>query len=249
MADNLNLQEKIDRFLEGEMEASERQSFEQEIQENPEARELLQLNQALAETLADQQETQLIEAIQSVRAARTSTGNTAKIVPFQTRLLRWAAIALVLIAVGIGFRYFVNPDTPETLFAANFEGKQMQVTEMSAATDALLQEGTERYNTGQYQAAAERLQSYLQAEPEHWEVQLYLGNALLQAGQADDARVVYQKIVSSGSSYAEPAEWQSALSFLKSGKTAQAKAALQSIADRPGHSYQKKASNLLKRLK
>ena len=244
---DLNLQEKIDRFLEGEMETEEKVSFEQEIQSNPELQELIQLNQGIASALGDQAEHQLINAIQSIRAEKQRP-TVGKVISLQQRLMRWAAIVLLLITIGIGIKYFTGNTSPDALFAANYESAEMKITEMGESNEALLQQATQFYNQSNKSEAIPLLQAYLQQVPEHWEVQLYLANALLETGQFTAAQIAYERIIQSGSSYSEIAEWNLALSYLKSNPDS-AKPILEKIAKQKSHSYQANAEKLLRQLK
>lgn len=246
MALELQQQEQIDRYLDGEMSSAERLAFEQTVAQNPELAQGLELNRQINETLADKQEAQLLHTIQQLRR---STQHQAKRLFLVPRTLRWAAAMLLLVVVALVLRFFLAPPTNEQLFAKYYVPQTLNLTEMSAEVPAAnLQQALQTYKDGDKMAALPLFEAYLQSEPAHWEVRLAYANALLETDQASAAIPEYDRIIQSGSSFKQEAEWHKALALLQQGNPTASKEILANIVAQPAHDFKNPAQLLLAQL-
>ncbi|MFN4081467.1 MAG: tetratricopeptide repeat protein [Saprospiraceae bacterium] len=230
--------ERIERYLNGAMDANEREQFESELQRDAALREELALQRDMMTWVAQQARREhlretLARLGQPYFAERRSRTLVRRlIIP---ALSAAAALALILLW--------------PTLFADRLydrfaEFPALALTEKSnAAPDVSAIESD--FNRGDYAAAYEGLQAYRQRKPDDPQAQLYAGICLMELGKTREARSLFEGLLKTPD-FGDYAQWYIALSFLKDKDRKACALALDRIA--PSSPFYEKARALAQKL-
>ena len=109
-------------------------------------------------------------------------------------------------------------------------------------------EAVTMYKDGEYQAAASGFSDLIQQDSSSPVIQFFAGLTQMEAGNYSRASVLLSGVTEHSSDYQTDARWYLGLSFMKMGERAQAISCFEVLAESEGF-YQKKARNLLRRLK
>jgi hypothetical protein len=160
-----------------------------------------------------------------------------------------AAAATVVVAVAL-WSLFGRPESPEQLFARNFEPYPNVFEPTQRGTDAT---GDKRatafamYEQKHYTEAA-KLFSDLLSQKEEPELLLLLGNANMVLNHDSEAKNNFLTLIRDFDVLDEQAKWFLSLCYLKSGESEKAKLIWEELGD-PKITYSDKAKNLLKKVK
>jgi len=200
----------IDRYLANEMDAAERQAFEEQLRQDSELAEKLNIYSEAGQSLAAKQRAEASEqAFRNTLNAlvEEEKQNTASA---PTRWYIWAAAACITLAI-VAVVYSVI-DKPEYTEYAHFQ--PMELTQRG--TNAALQtHAQEAFNTKNYDQALVYLNSLLTDDPQNADLLLHKGIALLELDRTAEADAIFKQVSSSPSAYRNQAQWLLALSALK----------------------------------
>ena len=242
---------RIDRYLNGAMNAAEQAAFEAEVEADP----------SLATDLALQRDMSLFLQRKDRRAAlQQELGNlgkdyfqttattateppTAKIVPIGRARLRWltvaAAAAVLLILV---WPWLTSP----SLYEQYAQHPPLALIEKSADAPVDWSQTETAFNTGDCKTASAQLEEYLAQYPEDQLARLYLGICRIELDEGEAARELFSSLLTADVSIRDYAEWYLALSYLRAGEREACRAVLQDIA--PASTLYARAQELLERL-
>ena len=241
-------QERIERYLRGELPAAERDRFATELSADPKLRRRVALHRELDTTFADPAEAEFRATLRAVDR-RTSAGRRGRWLRLATQ--HWWALAaslLLLIAAVIYMIDFGAPPPPATLAAAAYEPYPIDVFRSEADATALPTDILTPYRAGEYGLAAERIAALpAYAESPQW--QFYRAVALVGDGQGSPAVSALRELRAADSlpGRAEAIDWYLALALLQAEEVEAARALLRRIADSPTHYQRKAARRLLRR--
>ncbi len=240
MSEELN--DRIQKYLEGAMESSERHEFEIALRDRPElAAEVEELKKLENGLLAAGMET----LMEDMRQWEQDSSNKPNWRPY---LMAAAVLALVLVPA----IYFLNLQKPtsEELFLSYYQPYEEMITQRASPGDsvnALLANGLSAYSSGAYKKSAELLGAYLKQNPTDHKVSLYLAIAQLEINQKELAAANFIR-AQQDPAVKEQAEWYQALTYLKFDETDAAVVILKTIAGSNSHYRKQQASRLLKDL-
>lgn len=245
---NPELIDKIERYLNDEMEPQERTGFELQLQTDEALQNELQVYSKIDKTMKkdeiSEQEKELARTLEKLnqkyilQGAKVRSGNFKKLL---------AAAAAVLVIV-LGSVYFLSKETQsaEKLYAAYAEHPALQTQLRSNKADSLAGIAAEKFNTKNYYEALPLLQQYLQLQPEDIQMRFSEGICQLELDNFSDAENIFNAVAAGKTGYAEPAKWYLALTALKQKDIGKCRKQLKNIAkDSP---YFTKAGELLKKL-
>ena len=109
-------------------------------------------------------------------------------------------------------------------------------------------EAVTMYKYGEYQAAASGFSDLIQQDSSSTVIQFFAGLTQMEVGNYSRASVLLSSVTELSSDYQKDAQWYLGLSFLKTGEKPKAISCFEVLAGAEGF-YQKKARNLLRRLK
>lgn len=246
--------ERIEKYLNQQMDANERQTFEQEMAHDASLAEEVASFQDAKQIVEVAGDAAFFNTLQSIEEELAGKNITAPIRPFWQRpMMLGIAAALIIILAGIWI--FRPPaDTSEDLFAENFQayppptrlrGESKQNEIWSNARDAYIQ--------ADYALATEKFEFLLAqdstAQPPYL-LHFYAGvSQLAQASPNINQAISHlEYVAATDSDYVQPAKWYLALAYVKNGEVQKAKALLEKMAAES--SYRKSAVEaLLKELK
>lgn len=162
---------------------------------------------------------------------------------------RMAASLLLLISVGAVVRLMVATPGLQTLVNNELANPYPLSNLVRGESDGSAKEKAfQLYAQGDFANASIYFEQAYTDENENASVIFYNALSYLYQGNFAKANALLKSDVIAGSRYAQQAEWYRALAFIQSGKLAEGKEALNSIADRVGHFKQEAASRLLKKM-
>lgn len=249
--------EKIEQYLEGEMNQAERVAFEAEVDENAELRQVMAAYNGSLFVIEQDIENNLRHQLQSwaaedkaVQPAASRSG--AKIVTMRTMALRWAAAASILLVIG----WFTMVQTgkglsDEALFAAQYDLPQAQAALRGAAAEHPLAAGAAAFDAGDFQTAQTFFEQIFSQDEYYAEAQYLLGHIALQQKDYDRAIAGFNRAAERRDpKVSEKAEWNTLLTYIAAKRSDEMnfKNLLAKIAGDAGHSYQQQAVALQKQL-
>ncbi len=180
-------------------------------------------------------------------SAKVGYNSTNKIKRWKT-FYSIAAAACILVLVAFGSYYILRPVSPDAIFEKSFKPYPNTIT-TKGLNKKLLNAGMYYYDLTKYDSAVLFFNKILDNNPQNTEVVFFKGICFLSVGNADDAVLSLNKVVSDNlSPYGNPARWYLALAYLKTGDNEKAKETLLEII-KSNSTYSKDASRILKKLK
>ena len=256
---SIEKQDKIDRYLRGEMQTAEAEVFEKSLSEDEELRTAYEETLLLAETIekvAADEETR--------RAFETVSEEEMKALLKEKRsgrrfLIRaaWMAAAILVAVVVVEFIRMPAPGSPEGVYFAYFEPYPVEEEAPSRGADSpsvsleeALRPAFSEYQKKNYVEALAAFQALEKdAGNECTEIYLYKAICQMKLNQYTNAIQSLQSLVADGESnpYYQPACWYLSLAHLKNNEREKAEHLLQQIVQDDGF-YAEKARAALKRL-
>jgi tetratricopeptide (TPR) repeat protein len=241
--------EKIEDFLNGNLDEQEAAQFQEELKMNPVLAEEYRVIKGLYETLDKQDQLEFLDVVeqakQDYRLQHKSEFFINKTGWRNTRIMIFASAALVLLAMAI-FILISRHEPPnyKTLFDKYYTHYNYIIAfRESGDTASQLNKGMQFYKAGAYEQA---ISSFMAAsESSRQVIDFYLGLCYLELGSYDKS-VEYLKIVSeSGSDQRYEARWYLALAYLAQGKEKETIKLLESIVRNQQDYFREKAQKLL----
>ncbi len=170
-------------------------------------------------------------------------------------LVRFAAVALILIAVGasLGLYFFNQQHNTDRLFAQNFAPYPDLITEKGSSWDEdttrqLLYTGLGFYRKEQYDSAVFVFHHLYQKDPTSDTIAFFLANSVLATDKTPaEAIAIFTKLINK-ETFTDQSRWYLALALLKSKDPEGAKKQLTMLVNSPG-AYKEKAEAILLDLK
>ena len=241
------LQDLIDRYIQGELDAPQREAFAQRLQNEPELAEIVRLNQEVNATLADTKAAEFRSNLNTIRAQREQ-----KVRLIQPVWVRAAAAVGLLVVVALAW-FLLQPSksSPEMLFAENFtmgyiEG--IERTDVDASKLNNLEKAQLAYNDSLYTESLDFFNAHLTRDPDDAESRIYAAKAAVATDDLSTAVDLLIPVSNSNSPWKWDASWNLALINLKQGKLEEGKKRLEIIAKEADAPMAKKAKKLLKAL-
>lgn len=237
--------ERIDRYLNGRMDAEEKRAFEAELATDAQLASDLALQRDMDAMLRrKEQRAQLQAQLQGMSGSyfQAEKGG-AKIMSLTRRRLLWAAGFAAAAALAF---FLVRPFLFSPAYERYAQFPPLALAEKSGeARD--WSEAETAFNAGNYSAAAPILEEYVKAFPNDQQALLFLGVCKMELDQHREAREIFQSFAGADPSLKDYADWYLALSFLKTKEMAACKAALNQIPS--SSNFYGEAQKLLSKLK
>lgn len=256
---SIEKQDKIDRYLRGEMQTAEAKVFEKSLSEDEELRMAYEETLLLAETIEtvaiDEETKKSFEAVseEKLKALLKEKKNSRR---FLIRTL-WMAAAILVAVIVMEFMRLPVPGSPEGIYYAYFEPYPIEEVAPSRGTDISssslkeeLQLAFSEYRKRNYVEALAAFQSLEEStENEYSGVTLYKAICQMKLNRYADAIQSLQSLIADGESnpYYQPACWYLSLAYLKNHQQENAESLLQQILQEGGF-YEEKAREVLERL-
>lgn len=239
--------ERIDRYLNGQMEAEEKQAFDAEVAADAQLAAELALQKDMIDFLRRKDHRSLLQNELKVIGSDyfKTTQEPAKVVQMPRRRLRWimAASAAAVIALLLVWQFLL----PSNLYNKYAAYAPLSLAEKSATTTVDWSTTEAAFNSGDYKTVETQLTQYLSEHPNDQLANLYLGICKMELNKLEEARQIFQSFANADASMKDYADWYLALSYLKAGDETSCQQVLQAIT--PVSSRYDQAQALLKELK
>jgi hypothetical protein len=236
----------LERYLDGDMDASEREAFERRIEDETDLAAALEERRLLHHFLSIKTERDALKAqLPKLSEEFFKDKPQAVVRPLGgRRLLLRVAAAAALIALLLLLWQPWQVASPERLAERFIAPAPLEIGTERGSDDASFAEAETLYNTKQYAQAIPQLEAYLASETGRLDnnARLALGIAHLQTGQYETADGIFHQLAQSSWNRKEEGYWWLALSALKRADVAAAKGYLSNIKGGP---LQDKASQLM----
>ena len=230
----------LDRYLRDEMDAPEKQAFEQQLANDT----------TLADDLALQQDTikgirldgshnlkQQLQAVEAGLAGKEIAANTDKS-GIHRRLMAWVAIAASLLTVVLlGYLFLTNASSPEEMYVAYYQPYPNLINPAQRSTEVeeetVLEQAVRAYDGQDYEQALRLFaQGNARSNPGYT---FYYAASYLGLDQPNEAIPLFEQVVQDKESlFYEPALWYLALAHLKTGDTTAAVPYLETLSSQGG---------------
>ncbi len=247
----MDKEERIDKYLKGELNEKEQKDFEKQLSEDNQLLEEVQFHEFTVEGVKDVFRTEMLMHFDDLEK---QIANTPKTVSKPKGNIRRLVISVLAIAASILLIIFVWMDrgvNTEQLFADNYSTYPNYVSNVERSNpqvENLYATAFQQYEKGEYPRAIQDFEAILVIDKEDTVVEFYLGLAYLENKELDKA-LEHLNIAKKATThrFSDPALWYAALTQLQLNKVAAAKSDLENLINKEG-SYQQKAQELLKQL-
>ena len=237
--------ERIDRYLNGEMDTAEKQSFEAALAGDAQLAKDLAVQRDMAHFLQRQTQKSALQAQLKTVGGDYFIQHRApgKIIPLpRKRLVGIAsAVAAVAVILLLLWQFWSAP----SLFDEFAKHPPLALSSKSAGPTNWAETET-AFQSGDYAKAETQLAQYTTRFPEDGLARVYLGICKMELNKTAEARLIFQGFADADASLKDFADWNLALNELKSGNDAACRTALKAIA--PASSFFDRAQLLLSRL-
>ncbi len=219
--------DRIDRYLNGQMEAEEKKIFDAELAADTQLAEELALQCDMVDFLRRKDRRSLLQnELKDIGSDYFKTAQEpAKVVQIPRRRLRWvmAASAAAVIALLIVWQFLL----PSNFYNQYAEYAPLALSEKSATTTVDWSTTESAFNSGNYKTAETQLTQYFVEHPNDQLANLYLGICKMELNKLEEARQIFQSFTNADVSLKDYANWYLALSYLKAGDEANCRKILQ----------------------
>jgi tetratricopeptide (TPR) repeat protein len=254
MKNNLNFDEFIERYLDGEMGTQEKIWFEKELDANPKLQKELELrrniNNAIQEKDVMELRGQLEEIYSNPEHQETVVKRSTTI--FNRKLLVLVSTVLILIVGSLLILLLKsNSYTNKEIYAMYYRPYEATLNFRSAdnGIDNDLRTAMQYYENRDFRNALVLFERILSEDGSRIGLNLYSGISHMEVNEFDDAHRKFQKIIDHNHNlFIEQAEWYLGFCYLMTDNTEKAKMQFNQIAEKDGY-YAPKAMEILKRMK
>lgn len=238
---------RIEAYLGDELSGQERETFEQEMENDPDLAHEVQLQRQTHALLRLNNQLAYKAKLQAFDA-EIEAEQTQIVLPIWNRTwLRAAAGIAFLLIVGYSLIYLQYNSGAIGKNAFSPYDNALTVRHSDANLETILKQGIESYTDGDYQKAIQLL-SQIPYDSHQPLPRMYLGISHLAIGETQAAREALNPIMEDNSAINQAAEWYWTLSLLTEGEQEAAMIKLEEIADNTDHSYQSSAKDILQDL-
>ncbi|MEL6925451.1 MAG: hypothetical protein AAFO94_15490 [Bacteroidota bacterium] len=251
--------QRIEDYLHNRMEASVKRAFEEQLKSDKQFAQRFENHQlahkALDFMIAGNLKSQL-EDMEQQYYGEAASDNDARVVPMPAGnrgrrflLMRVAAAAVVILAVGLSYIYFpMGGPSGSELAASYYEAPTYQIRGQENSTIDALSLGLTALGTGDYETAIRELSSIPTNDAYYIQAQYFKGHALYQSRSFEQAESTFLAVSKQNDMrYQQEAQWYALLSCLAQDKDCLL--LTESVAQTAGHAYEKEAKTILDELK
>ncbi|MDF9795461.1 tetratricopeptide (TPR) repeat protein [Catalinimonas alkaloidigena] len=238
--------EKMEDYIHGRLSASEKDSFETELEKDEALWEEVALHKKLISSIETESLRQMLDQIHEAHFEEETP-----VVSMQSRrsYFTWAVAASLALFVLAGWWFFsVQPSQPATLYASYFAPATGLPTTLGYSNSTDFAEGMVSYKLGEYAEARSYWQPLLKAAPSNDTLNYYVGISFLAEEAPAQALGYLEKVAQTESSvFSNDAHWYQALAYLLNEQEEEARAILNELSAE-GSAYRKQSLEILEEL-
>ena len=244
--------DRLQGYLDGDLTATEREAFEEEVARNPDLRERLALHRRLEIALGDSKEEKVEADLAAIMAELPHNLQDDQAPPRRGRSSGYFAIAasLAILLVGAWFFFLRGCSAPEELYAQHYTAYDgsTELRSENGIPKSLLSSAFDTYNEGNYREALQRFAQILKLAPGNPRALFYQGICQMETGAFAPAGESFRRVLADGQNlYLSQASWYLAMTCLKVNDLECAKAQLSELAGATGR-YRDAAAEILEEL-
>lgn len=239
----------IDRYLNGEMDAEELHSFEEELQYNDELYVDLQFEKDIEHILSRNDILEFRDKVNKIVDEAREEKPRGRVIRIASRRMQLIAASIaILIAVSASL-YFLYPRSysNDKLFSMYYDSDRP--VHVSRSGDASLVEALRHYQQKDYENAIVLFNEILDEQPANFSIRFYTGISYIETKQFSKAIEYFTHIIDHNNNlYVEPSEWYLGLSYLGNEQPDMAIQQFKIVAGDEISFYHDKAREILTRL-
>jgi hypothetical protein len=254
MKNNLNFDEFIERYLDGEMGTHEKIWFEKELDANPKLQKELELRRDINSAIQEKDVMELRGQLEEIYSAPEHQETVVKrsTTIFNRNLLIIASVISVLIVGSLLVLLLKsNSYTNEEIYAMYYRPYEATLNFRSAdaGINQDLRTAMQYYENKDFRNALVLFEKILSEDESRIGLNLYSGISHMEINEFDNAHSNFQKIIDDKYNlYIEQAEWYLGFCYLMTDNTEKAKMQFRQIAEKDGY-YASKAIEILNKMK
>ena len=233
-------QDKIEKYVFGEMTPEEQQAFGNEMQQNPELAEEVKLEKATKRGLelygSNQRRQQTRQQINRLRSQKK----------FRIKVVKYAAVAAMLLLMATIPLYLLMKVNVSDKKILSFLKQETHFGTKSASSESVFANGNKLYTEGDWQGAIDTLKKISITASRYNDAQLLIGICQLTLEQPEAAIAALTAVKTEKNMVW--ANWYLGFAKLKTGDEDGAKLHFQLVADEPRHEKSEDARKILKKL-
>lgn len=215
MENELELIERIDKYLANELTSQERASMEELIASDDDIRQKVEVAKMTIDGLQD------YELKESFKSLHDKYSSQTKTVSFANRYWISGIAASILLVIVSTVIFLQKSSNPKDLFAENFSPYPNIYTARGNSAESSFEKGISAYSKGDYSNAIKYFDNNENIAVNYVEyANFYKGLSLLATGEGDKAFPLFEGVQLS--QLGEQAHWYACLSLLEQGEVKQA---------------------------
>ena len=240
--------EKIDKYLNGEMEGRELEHFRHLLTSDEKIREELDLHQTIDNAILEEDIMSLRDTMQMIYAEDEKVKRVPAGFPRRKLYFAAATLALLLATGGIVKKVSQPEYDNHEIFNKFYQPYDVTVTYRSGntETDRLLLTALQKYEDENYEEALLLFEQLLEKRKDDMAVNLYSGISYLEMEKYQKATHTFQTIIADDNNlFIEQAEWYLAMCYVKTDENGKAKELLDELIKK--ESYYKEMARQIKK--
>ncbi len=228
---NNEITDKIEQYLNNEMQPQERKDFEWQLQNDEVLKNNFNLYNSINNTMkaneVSDDENKLAATLKQLNREYFLQGSKVT----QGNFKKWLAAAAAVLILVFGTVYFLSDKSisTEKLYAAYAEHAAIKIQLRGNTADSLAGIAADKFNNKQYYEALPLLQEYLKQQPGDIQMNFSLGICYLEMNRFTGAEKIFSTIATGQTAYTETANWYLALTALKQKDISKCRSILNSI--------------------
>ena len=246
-SDNNN---KIEKYLMGQLSKTERAAFLQELQENEELRKAFAIEQRLHQGIKVEGRKELKATLNEIHN-RLDPAIDPPSVPKSKRKILWPLLVAASLLLIFSLFWLLNQTpSPDDLFAQNYQAYELSLALRDGAPTTDLVAANELYRSGKYLEAIPFFQNLTASDTKKYLWRMGLAISYLETEQLEKAATELSVIYTANDPLLkDQAAWYLAMLALKKNDLSLTKSYLTPLADNAKADHHREAAALLKKIK
>ena len=238
-----NKEQQIDDYVMNRLSPEELAAFEAELASNETLREETKMRKFMIGAVQAFGEFELRNKLNTIHQEEVDR-------PKKTDYRKYGIFFLLAVLLAVAGYYFgvqklAPKQTPEQIFAANYQPAKINFTDRSAISNDSIAKVEDAYFKKDFQSAIPTIAQLLQSHPDEVKLRLALGISYMETGKLVEALLAFEPL-KSNPLYNDKALWYSALTYIKMGNIEKAKVLLQELSKDTESSFKPNADGILK---
>ena len=242
----------VDRYLRGELSATEKLSFERRLKEDPELAEQLEMQKEIGEAVLDEEALDFANTLENTYDIYQKERKSKRLHRPVYRMVGMAAMIVVLLGAGFLIKKHTGRlSVNQSIVAEFYQPYDVPVNYRSpeGTVDATFRKAVEKYNDKKYAVAIRLFEQVLKEDKTRMDANLMNGLSNFEIQRYNKADSSFSNIIKHRDNlFFQQAQWYLGFCFLMTNQHEKALKLYKRIIDEKGF-YSLKAEKILKKLK